>query len=95
MGSPTRTAVPDRAAPPRMASYVQERARSSIEAPERFNAVVQIVERWAAEGARHAGCRHYPAVRGRPGSMGRPMPGYDMDVLDGPGGPRPTARSPT
>jgi acetyl-CoA synthetase len=35
--------------PPRLTDYETERARFRIEVPERFNAVVDIVERWAAE----------------------------------------------
>jgi acetyl-CoA synthetase len=40
---------PDRGAPPRMASYEQEYASFRIDVPERFNAVVDIIERWASE----------------------------------------------
>ena len=40
---------PDRSAPPRMASYEEERATWRIDVPERFNPVIDIVERWAAE----------------------------------------------
>jgi acyl-coenzyme A synthetase/AMP-(fatty) acid ligase len=39
----------DRSAPPRMDDYEAEHARFAIEVPEQFNAVVDIVERWAEE----------------------------------------------
>jgi len=42
---------PDRSAAPRLASYEEERARYRIEVPERYNPVLHIVERWAAEAA--------------------------------------------
>jgi acetyl-CoA synthetase len=35
--------------PPRLTDYETERASFRIEVPERFNAVIDIVERWAAE----------------------------------------------
>ena len=35
--------------PPRLTDYETERATFRIEVPERFNAVIDIVERWAAE----------------------------------------------
>ena len=35
--------------PPRLTDYEAERATFRIEVPERFNAVIDIVERWAAE----------------------------------------------
>jgi acyl-coenzyme A synthetase/AMP-(fatty) acid ligase len=40
---------PDRTAPPRMTSYEEERASFRIDVPERFNPVIDIVERWARE----------------------------------------------
>ena len=42
-------ALPDRSAPPRLADYEAERSSYRVEVPERFNAVIDIVERWAAE----------------------------------------------
>ena len=41
--------LPDRSAPPRMASYESERQTYSVDVPDRFNPVVDIIERWAAE----------------------------------------------
>jgi acyl-coenzyme A synthetase/AMP-(fatty) acid ligase len=41
--------LPDRSAPPNLASYEQERARFHIDVPSRFNPVIDIVERWATE----------------------------------------------
>jgi acyl-coenzyme A synthetase/AMP-(fatty) acid ligase len=41
--------LPNRSAAPNMTSYALERERFRIEVPERFNPVVDIVERWAAE----------------------------------------------
>lgn len=46
------TIVPDRETPPRMTSYVEEAANFKIDVPERFNAVVGIVEEWAQESPR-------------------------------------------
>ena len=43
------SALPDRSAPPRMADYEAERASFRLAVPERFNPVLGIVERWAAE----------------------------------------------
>lgn len=43
-------ATVDRKAPPRLESYEAQRASYRVEVPERFNAVVDIIERWAAEG---------------------------------------------
>lgn len=40
---------PDRAAPPRLTDYDRERQTYRVEVPERFNAVLDIVERWAQE----------------------------------------------
>lgn len=40
---------PDRTAPPRLEDYEAERAAYRVEVPERFNAVVDIIELWAAE----------------------------------------------
>src|SRR5947207_4280469 len=40
---------PGRDAPPRMESYEMARESYRIEVPERFNPVVDIVERWAGE----------------------------------------------
>jgi acyl-coenzyme A synthetase/AMP-(fatty) acid ligase len=48
-GPTTRVSRPDRSAPPRMASYEEECASFRIDVPERFNPVVDIVERWASE----------------------------------------------
>ena len=42
-------ARPDRSAPPRLADYEAERASFRLAVPERFNPVLGIVERWAAE----------------------------------------------
>jgi acetyl-CoA synthetase len=44
MPEPTR---PDRSVPPRLVSYEEARATFSLEVPERFNPVIDIVERWA------------------------------------------------
>ncbi|MFL5824081.1 MAG: acyl-CoA synthetase [Solirubrobacteraceae bacterium] len=41
--------LPDRSATPRLANYEEERDTYRIEVPDRFNAVIDIVERWAAE----------------------------------------------
>lgn len=41
--------LPDRNATPRMVSYDDERARYRIEVPDRFNAVLDIIEQWATE----------------------------------------------
>ena len=41
--------LPTRDAPPRMTSYEDERASFRLAVPERFNAVLDIVERWARE----------------------------------------------
>src|SRR3954454_7338563 len=50
MSSPTkRPSRRDRNAPPRLESYETARQSFRIEAPERFNPVVDIVERWAHE----------------------------------------------
>ena len=35
--------------PPRLTDYETERVTFGIEVPERFNAVIDVVERWAAE----------------------------------------------
>jgi acetyl-CoA synthetase len=40
---------PDRTAPPRLDDYEAERRAYRVEPPERFNAVVDIIERWAGE----------------------------------------------
>jgi acetyl-CoA synthetase len=40
---------PDRSAPPNMTSYAQTRAEYTPLVPERFNPVVDVVERWAEE----------------------------------------------
>ena len=42
-------AKPDRNSPPRLDDYESERANYRVEVPDRFNSVVDIVERWAAE----------------------------------------------
>jgi acetyl-CoA synthetase len=50
MTSPsTRVSRPDRSAPPRMESYEETRRTFRIDVPERFNPMVDIVERWAGE----------------------------------------------
>jgi acetyl-CoA synthetase len=41
--------LPDRSSPPRLTSYEQERATFRIEVPDRFNPVIDIIERWADE----------------------------------------------
>jgi acetyl-CoA synthetase len=43
------TTRPGRDAPPRLTDYEGERARFSIDVPSRFNAVVGVLDRWAAE----------------------------------------------
>lgn len=40
---------PDREAPPRLVSYEDERRNFTIEVPERFNPVLDIIETWALE----------------------------------------------
>jgi acetyl-CoA synthetase len=40
--------LPDRSAPPNLTSYEEERERYSVSVPDRFNPVVDIIERWAA-----------------------------------------------
>src|SRR4051812_27580637 len=47
MSSSTKVSRPDRNAPPRMESYEEARQTFRVEVPERFNPVVDIVERWA------------------------------------------------
>ena len=42
-------ALPTRSAPPRLTDYESERSSYRVTVPERFNAVLDIVERWAAE----------------------------------------------
>jgi acetyl-CoA synthetase len=50
MTSPrSRVPRPDRNAPPRLESYEQARESFRVEIPERFNPVVDIVERWGNE----------------------------------------------
>jgi acetyl-CoA synthetase len=51
MTTPTGSALPDRSVPPRLSSYEEARARYRIEAPERYNPVLHIVEGWASEDA--------------------------------------------
>src|SRR5579859_136581 len=41
--------APTRDAPPRLIDYAAERASYRVEVPERFNPVIDIVERWASE----------------------------------------------
>jgi acyl-coenzyme A synthetase/AMP-(fatty) acid ligase len=41
--------VPSRSAAPRLTDYEHERGTYRVEVPERFNPVIDIVERWAAE----------------------------------------------
>ncbi|MDP9396652.1 MAG: AMP-binding protein [Actinomycetota bacterium] len=41
--------LPGRDAPPRLRSYEEEHARHRLEVPARFNAVLDIIEPWAAE----------------------------------------------
>jgi acetyl-CoA synthetase len=43
------SATPNRNSPPCLADYEAERATYRVEVPERFNAVADIVERWAVE----------------------------------------------
>ena len=45
----TARPLPDRSSPPNLSSYDEARASFHIEVPDRFNPVVDIVERWAAE----------------------------------------------
>src|SRR4051794_7490845 len=47
MSSSTEVSRPDRNAPPRMESYEEARQNFRVDVPERFNPVVDIVERWA------------------------------------------------
>ncbi len=49
MSTAAALAPPGRDAPPRLASYEQERADFSLRAPERFNGVVDVLEAWARE----------------------------------------------
>lgn len=49
MTNASDASVPDRDAAPRLNSLSQARAEYQIDVPERFNPVVDIVERWAAE----------------------------------------------
>jgi acyl-coenzyme A synthetase/AMP-(fatty) acid ligase len=51
MTTPTGSALPDRSVPPRLSSYEEERVRYRIEAPERYNPVLHIIEGWASEEA--------------------------------------------
>jgi acetyl-CoA synthetase len=44
--------LPTRSAPPRLADYEAERHSYHLDVPERFNAVIDIVERWASEAPR-------------------------------------------
>ncbi len=44
--------LPDRHAAPRLKSYEEERASYRVDVPERFNPVLDIVERWSAEDPR-------------------------------------------
>jgi acetyl-CoA synthetase len=46
---PMPAPAPDRSARPRLEEYEAERAAFRVEVPERFNAVVDIIERWADE----------------------------------------------
>src|SRR5437016_1532191 len=43
------TAAVNRNSPPRLQDYEAERAAYRVEVPDRFNAVIDIIERWAAE----------------------------------------------
>src|SRR3954468_7518969 len=45
----TDHARPDRSAPPRLASYEEERETYAVDVPEHFNPVIDITERGAAE----------------------------------------------
>lgn len=45
----TSVLIPGRDAAPRMTSYEDERAGYRVDVPERFNAVIDIIERWAGE----------------------------------------------
>jgi acetyl-CoA synthetase len=49
MTTQTGLPLPGRDAPPRLQSYDAERARFHLEAPERYNPVLHIIEGWAAE----------------------------------------------
>jgi acyl-coenzyme A synthetase/AMP-(fatty) acid ligase len=42
-------ARPDRSAPPRLTSYEDECAAYTVQVPDRFNPVIDIIDRWAAE----------------------------------------------
>ena len=46
---PDAMTLPDRSAPPRMASYEEERGRYRPQVPDRFNPTIDIVEKWAQE----------------------------------------------
>ena len=46
---PESSTRPDRSAPPRLERYEDERASYAVDVPVRFNPVLDIVERWAAE----------------------------------------------
>jgi len=46
---PESSIRPDRSAPPRLEHYEDERATYAVDVPARFNPVLDIVERWAAE----------------------------------------------
>ena len=43
------TEIPPADVPPRLTDYEAERAMFRLEVPERFNPVIDIVERWASE----------------------------------------------
>jgi acetyl-CoA synthetase len=43
------SSTPTRSDPPRLENYQAERAAYRVEVPDRFNAVLDIIERWAAE----------------------------------------------
>jgi acyl-coenzyme A synthetase/AMP-(fatty) acid ligase len=45
----TKPRIPGRDAPPRLHDYASERAGYRVSVPERFNAVIDILETWAAE----------------------------------------------
>ena len=49
MSHPQELKRPDRDCAPRMTDLAAERATYRVDVPERFNAVIAIVERWATE----------------------------------------------
>lgn len=49
MNEPRRLALPDRTATPRLTDHASEYATYRVDVPDRFNAVVDIVDRWARD----------------------------------------------